>query len=215
MKQRTVLAFALLAAAGALPAFAQTQLIDYDPRRPAQLVPCDEQRYRGKGDDARECYERIAESGDALLRAEASWALGETEDANDAYRVGIRSLQRAADGGTAGAVERVAYARVRRARLFIATHQYSDAMELLQEAAQKDPKDAQLALAMAEVYAEQFEGQAREMLAAALKLDDTLVAGHLLAARMAIEEGRGEEADKSLDRATRLGEQKKLPPLEI
>jgi tetratricopeptide (TPR) repeat protein len=48
-----------------------------------------------------------------------------------------------------------------------------------------------------------------------LEEDDSLVAAHLLLARMSLEESKFEQAESSLDRAARLTARQKLPPLEL
>jgi tetratricopeptide (TPR) repeat protein len=99
--------------------------------------------------------------------------------------------------------------------LFLDTHQYADAMKLFGEALQIFPNDTSARLGMAHVFAERFEGEARTLIEDLLKRDDQLIDAHLLAARMALEEGRLEDAGKSLDRAAKVADKQKLPPLEV
>ena len=61
----------LMFAASALPfATANAQSIDYDPRRPTSLKPCDEQWHRGRQSEAERCYSNLlATSSDVLVQA--------------------------------------------------------------------------------------------------------------------------------------------------
>ena len=138
-----------------------------------------------------------------LIRAEAAWALGELQRANELFKNITQGNERAVEP------------RVRWGRLFTQTHQYGDATEMFQQALAIAPKDTQATVGLAAVLVERFEGQARELLTDALKADDTLVEAHLLNARMSLEEGQIEETEKALDRAAELANKQKLPPLEV
>jgi tetratricopeptide (TPR) repeat protein len=182
---------------------AGAQAIDYDPRRAAELRPCDEHRYRGRVEQARACYTKLLESNTPIVEAEAAWALGDIKRANELFRVSVQSNERAVQP------------RVRWARLFLQTHQFSDAAQLFIEALKIVPDDVHAKLGLATVYAQRFEGEARPLVEEALKQDDGLIEGHLLAASMNLEEGKLDEAGQALDRATRLVSRQKLPPLEV
>ncbi|MFC4310120.1 tetratricopeptide repeat protein [Steroidobacter flavus] len=182
---------------------AGAQSIDYDPRRAVELRSCDEHRYRGRTEQARTCYTKLLESQTPIVEAEAAWALGDIQRANQIFRDAVQSNERAVQP------------RVRWARLFLQTHQYSDAADLFNEALKVFPNDVHAKLGLASVYAERFEGQARPLVEDALKQDDDLVEGHLLTASMDLEEGQLDDAEKALDRATRVVNKEKLPPLEV
>jgi tetratricopeptide (TPR) repeat protein len=137
------------------------------------------------------------------VEAEAAWALGDIKRANELFRVSVQSNERAVQP------------RVRWARLFLQTHQFSDAAQLFIEALKIVPDDVHAKLGLATVYAQRFEGEARPLVEEALKQDDGLIEGHLLAASMNLEEGKLDEAGQALDRATRLVSRQKLPPLEV
>ncbi len=182
---------------------ATAQTIDYDPRRPDELRACDDDYYRGRDDDARECYTRLLNGPyNSVTRAEAAWRTGDLQRANRFFRDAVRSNQR------------LIHARVRWARLYLGTHQYADAQKLLREALELSPNDVYGRLALAHVYADRFDGEARRLIDELLKQDDKLFEAHLLAARMALEEGRLDDADKSLDRAAKAADPK-LPVLEL
>lgn len=184
-------------------AAAGAQSIDYDPRRPVELRACDDQHYRGRSEQARDCYARLLESDTPIVQAEAAWALGDIKRANEIFRNTVQNNERAVQP------------RVRWARLFLQTHQYSDAAQLFGEALRVFPNDVHAKLGLAGVYAERFEGQARPLVDEALKVDGDLIEAHLLTASMDLEEGKLDDADKALDRAMRLVSKEKLPPLEV
>jgi tetratricopeptide (TPR) repeat protein len=179
------------------------QAIDYDPRRPLELRPCDDHRYHGRAEQARACYSKLFQSQTPIVAAEAAWALGDMQRANEVFRDSLQNNERAVQP------------RVRWARLFLQTHQYSDAAELFGQALRVFPNDVHAKLGLASVYAERFEGQARPLVEEALKQDGDLIEGHLLTASMDLEEGQLEGAEQALDRAMRLVSREKLPPLEV
>ena len=104
------------------------QSIDYDPRRASELRPCDEHRYRGRVEPARACYSKLLDSKTPIVAAEAAWALGDIQRANQVFRDSLQNNERAVQP------------RVRWARLFLQTHQYSDAAQLFNEALQRLPQ---------------------------------------------------------------------------
>lgn len=199
MNRRTAAGLLLLI----LSAAAGAQSIDYDPRRAVELRPCDEQRYRGRTEQARACYTKLLESQAPIVEAEAAWALGDIKRANEVFRDAVQSNERAVQP------------RVRWGRLYLQTHQYSDAAELFSEALRAFPNDVHAKLGLASVFAERFEGQARPLVEEALKQDADLIEGHLLTASMNLEEGKLDAAEQALDRAMRLVTKEKLPPLEV
>lgn len=184
-------------------AAANAQSIDYDPRRPTELRPCDDHRHHGRVDQARACYSKLMSSSTPIIEAEAAWALGDIQRANQIFRDTVQSNERSVQP------------RVRWARLFLQTHQYSDAAELFSDALKVFPNDVHAKLGLASVYAERFEGQARPLIDEALKTDGDLIEAHLLTASMGLEEGQLDDAEKALDRATRVITREKLPPLEV
>lgn len=182
---------------------AYSQSIDYDPRRASELQACDDHQYRGRVAEAKPCYSLLLDrSRSAAARAEAAWQLGDVQRANQLFQAALRRG------------EQPVQTRVRWGYLYLQTHQYADAQTLFREALELSPNDIQARLGLAHVYADQFEGEARPLLERLLAEDDQIFAAHLLAARMALEEGRLDDADRSLDRALKLADTKKLPPLE-
>jgi tetratricopeptide (TPR) repeat protein len=182
---------------------ARAQEIDYDPGRAAELRPCDDHRYHGRVAQARGCYDALLRSSTSnLVRAEAAWAVGDVKSANEYFRSATQ------------ADERAVRPRVRMGYLYLSTHQYADASELFGEALKIDNDDKQARLGMTQLLVDQFEGNAEKLTDALIAEDDSLIAAHLISARIDLEGGRYAAAEKSLDRALSLVEKQRLPPLE-
>jgi tetratricopeptide (TPR) repeat protein len=180
------------------------QSIDYDPRRPNALKPCDEHWYHGREAEAAQCYaDLLNSSADLLIQAEAAWRSADVQRANRAFRDAVRTNQRSV------------YARSRWGRLFLETHQHDEALRLFREALELSPNDVHARLGLAHVYTEQFAGEAEPVLEQVLQEDPNLVEGQLLRARMAMEGGHQDEARSALDQALKAAEAQKLPPLEV
>ncbi len=189
----------LLLAAPAAPA----QHIDYDSRRSEALRRCDVPLHRGRVLEAQECFRSLLSgSRDALQRAEAQWALGEIQAANDEFRQAV------------AAAEKEPYPRVRWARLFLAMGQYSDAGRLFEEAIELAPKDPGARVGIARLSSERFSGDVSRSITELLAEDDSRVEAHLVAARIALELGQWDPASRSAQRALQLTESQQLPPLE-
>jgi tetratricopeptide (TPR) repeat protein len=191
---------ALACAAGS----AQALTIDYNPARASELRACDDILYRGKEDEARDCYTEVfGNARNNTLRGLAAWSLGDLSAANTLFRA-------ASQRDPASVLNRIAWGR-----LFVATHQDDEAIKLFREALSTDPNNAQAKLGSAQIYVQRFEGAARDLVNEVLKQDESLIEAHLLLARMNLEEGKLEDSEKNLDRAESLAEKQKFPPLEI
>jgi tetratricopeptide (TPR) repeat protein len=83
------------------------------------------------------------------VQAEAAWALGDVRRANEFFRAAVQ------------ADEKAVRPRVRWGRLYLQTHQYSDAADLFREALEIDADDVQARLSMARLLSDQFDGDAR------------------------------------------------------
>jgi tetratricopeptide (TPR) repeat protein len=175
--------------------------IDYDPARPAELRACDEPLLRGREQDARACYDRLAQGDDPVLRAEALWANGDLAGAHEAFREAVRAQPTVRN-------------RVRWGRLFLAAHQYSEAQRSFGEALEEAPDDAQAQVAMATLLADRFDGGAGALIEQALRKDDSLVEAYLLRGRMKLESGDREAALSDARRALQLARQQRIAPLE-
>ncbi len=176
--------------------------IDYDSRRAQSLRRCDEPAHRGRVEQARSCYEALLRSSDALIRAEALFALDDLRAANDAFREAVQANPTAP------------LPRVRWGRMFIAAGQYNEALGLFEEALELAPDDVGARLGMASLGMARFDGDVAEDVKALLAQNPTLIEAHLIDASIAIENGRYDEAVRSATRARALAEEQKYPPLE-
>jgi tetratricopeptide (TPR) repeat protein len=205
MKMRSepfIRAAALLGLALLAPLAARAADIDYDARRPAALRPCDESRHHGRVDAARSCYQPLLRSADPLVRAEAAFALGDIRTANELFRAAV-----AANDGAA-------FPRLRWGRMFLFVGSDADAQRLFTEALERNQNDIGVQLAIASMGVQRFDGEAGEELQKLVAANPELIEAHLLAARLAIERGRYDEAQTQLQRAQQLATSQKLPPLE-
>jgi tetratricopeptide (TPR) repeat protein len=193
----------LLVSAVSAAGSALAQSVDYDPRRAIELRACDEHQYHGRVQQARECYSRLANSPNAVMQAEALWALGDLQRANERFRDFVQANPRAVQP------------RIRWARLFLQTHQYNDAAEVFREALKIFPDDPHAKIGLARVLAERFDGEAGPLLEEVLREHDDLPEAYLLSAQLALEAGQIEAAQKQLERAGDLAGKQKLPPLDI
>jgi len=196
-----VLAGALIVFAAAAPAYE----IDYSSDRPDALRECDASLFRGARAEAGSCYSGlVAGLADIRVKAEAAWALGNFESANEYFKEAF------------DAYPEDPRLRLRWGKLFEATNaSEQQIVELYQEALAIDPEYVPAILGMAERAAGRFEGQAREWVDAIFELDDEAIGAHLLLARMELEVGDLEAAAESLDRAYQLTESGGHPPLEV
>lgn len=178
--------------------------IDYDPRRPSELRECDDHQHRGRREQAIACYTQLlATSPSTITRAESAWRVHDVRRANELYREAIRAEPKAV------------YERVRWGHLYIQTHQHAQAVGLFREALEIEPDDVHAKLGLARVFADRFEGGARPLVEEVLKRDDDAIGAHLLSARMSLEEGKHDEVDAALARATKLVSKQGYPPLEV
>jgi cellulose synthase operon protein C len=176
--------------------------IDYDDRRADALRKCDEPLYHGQP-EARSCFQALLRSSrDPLLQAESAWALGDLRAANELFRQAV------------AASDSAVLPRLRWGRMFLDAGQTVDAMRLFQEALQINPRDEGARLAMARASAEQFNSEVAAPIAELLAANETLMEAHLIAARVAIEDGQLDAAGTSAQRALALAQQQHRPPLE-
>jgi len=178
--------------------------VDYDVARHPDLRACDDHLYRGRNDDAMQCYTEVFSTGrNNMVRAQAAMGLGDLNAANIIFRAVLQRDQ-------ASILTRVAWGK-----LFLRTHQYDDALKLFREALTSDPTNEQAKLGMAHVYSDRFEGAARKLVDEVLAANDDAIEAYLLLAKMNLEEGRLEAVEKSLDRAESIAQSQQLPPLEV
>ncbi len=192
----------LLALAILLPGQGRAFDIQYDLTRSAAIRACDQQLYKGEKDASVECYEQLLDTSTGLEQADAAAALGDIRTANKLYR-------EAASKSTDPAI------KTHWARLYLQTHQISDAEALFREALLYDSTWLPAQIGLAEALSRSFEGQARERLFQITAENPDNVQALLLLARIELElqnlaVGRG-----LLNRALAEVEKQGLPPLEI
>ncbi|MGC4029050.1 MAG: tetratricopeptide repeat protein [Steroidobacteraceae bacterium] len=188
-----------------LPELASAQLADYDPGRAAALRRCDDALLHGRQEEANRCYRALtgAPAGaDPLLRAEALWGLGDIQGANQAFREAV------------AAAANDPRPRVRWGRLFLSTGQYQDAMRLFQEALEIAPRDYEAGVARARLTADRFSGDVDDALRELIEGNPEGIEAQLVAAHVAIENGRLDEAGGAAQRALALAEAQRRAPLE-
>ena len=178
--------------------------IDYDARRPEALRECDDHQYRGRREQAIECYTQLlATSANLHVKAESAWRIHDVRRANELFRDLVRAQPDAV------------YERVRWGQLYVQAHQHPQAVELFKEALERAPDDVYAKLGLARVLADRFEGGATALVEEVLERDNSVIGAHLLSARMALEENKYDEVESALSRATKLANRQRQPPLEI
>ena len=177
---------------------------DYSSARDAELRTCDAHLYSGDRAEAELCYgSLLTKSQDARVRGEASWSLGDLRTANSYFQTALEIYPDDA------------LVRARWGRLYLATHQDSDAVKLFEEALALDPDLTDAKLGLATVSAGRFEEQARELIDEVLKEDPGRLDAHLLLAQIHLEEGALEAADQVLAEALEIATATDIPPLEV
>ena len=173
-----------------------------------ELNKCDALQWSGKRQDARQCYRALLQiSGDPLIQAEATWALGDIKTANSLFQAAAKSF---VDDPQV---------RLRWADLFMQTYQYQDALELFQEALGLEPGNSFAMIGVARALVERFESDARKYIEQVLE-DDASAAGArfqamLLLARMAMESSEMLNAVAILNEAEAMANAAGLPQFEI
>ena len=193
-----VLALCLSLSGGAAQAF----YIHYDLDRAESLRECDRALYRGNDDEATSCYQVQLKTGSLLERADAAAALGDIRQANKLYR---EAAANSADPAI----------KTHWARLYLQTHQTSDAEALFREALIYDNTWLPARIGLAEAQSEGFEGKAREALHSITVEHPDNIHALLLLARIELELQNLSEARSLLNRALAKVEEQGLPPLEI
>ena len=180
------------------------QVFDYSADRDAALRVCDAAFHRGDRPQATSCYAGLLrDSQSAAVRAEAAWRTGDLQAANAYFRTAVEIDPESARS------------RARWGRLFLLTHQNSEAINLFQESLELDPDYLPAKLGLAAVAAGRFEDRARALVEEVLEADPAQIEAHLLRARMSLEDGALELAEEALGEALRSAQTRDLPPLEV
>lgn len=182
--------------------------LDYGELTDTQVQRCDSLQWSGQRAPAQRCYQALVQGPNpAAVRAEGAWALGDLKSANILFRE--------AAGAGAGAAPLL----VRWGELYVDSHQNQDALELFQQALQKQPHNAFAQVDAAAVLVDQFASQADLQLQAVVT-DSTAPAGArlqalLLLTRVALEDSDLRRAAMLLAQADALAQQRALPQLQL
>lgn len=149
-------------------------------------------RKHGRRPEAEACYQSLAQSRDAYLRAEGDWGLGQYTEANNEFRTAVAQN------------DRNALYRVRWGLLLHERFNNTDAEGLFKEALERDPKNAQAYLGLALVSEDGFDNNAIIWAHKALELDPKLAAAHELLAEIALEDSDTDQAAAEADQAIKL-----------
>ncbi len=177
---------------------------EYDANRDPALLRCDDIYDRGNIDEAIDCFQPLTREGSLHVTAEAWWALGDTKKANDYFRQAV-----AEQPGNP-------HIRARWGRLFLSTHQPSQAVPLFEEALQLDADyvHAQTGL-IAALLSSESGNEARRLLVQLGQEHPNDVEILLLLARLSLETRNVDDADKLLDRALDSAAAQNMAPLDI
>ena len=201
---------------------AHALVVHYDTTRDARLKVCDEHSYAGRRDAARACYEQLLGSADESaadvkagsnrreggvqpgvhVRANAAAALSDVRLANRLFR------EAAADSDDPAI-------KTDWGRLYLETHQTSDALSLFREALLYDDTWLPARLGLAAAMTESFEGRAREELIRITAENPDSIEALLLLARIELELQNLAAARGLLNRALLEAESQSVTPLEI
>ena len=176
---------------------------EYDPNRDSRLLSCDNMYNRGNLDAAIDCYTPLVNDQSLHVSAEASWALGRTTDANELFRRAV-----AEQPGNP-------HIRARWGRLFLSTHQPSEAVPLFEEALQLDEDYLHAQTGLVAALLTQSGGEARQLLRQLSNEHPDDVELLLLQSRLLLESRNVNAADTLLDRALASAEANNITPLDI
>lgn len=176
---------------------------EYDPDRDERLLRCDDIYDRGNIDSAIQCFTPLTKDSSPQIAAEAHWALGSTRNANEYFRRAV-----AQQPGNP-------HIRARWGRLFLSTHQPSQATPLFEEAIALDPDYLHALTGLVAALLSQSGNEARMLLAELHQKHPDDVELLLLLSRLELESRNVDNADKLLDRALASAKAKDITPLDI
>jgi len=176
--------------------------IHYGDDRHSELVQCDELTYVGEQSDAETCYEQLLENDDPLLAANAAAALGDV-------RLGNKLFRQAASNSNNPII------KTHWAKLYMETHQISDAVSLYREALLYDDNFLPARLGLVEATMRTYEAKAREDLNNILIDHPGNAHALLLLARLELELQNTDSARSILDSAEASLTNEGKPLLEV
>ena len=193
----------IVAAVAVLSAANPVHAEEYDPNRDQQLLECDRIYDRGNIDQAIECFTPLRNGDSLAIAAEAAWALGDTNKANEFFRLAVQEQPRNP------------HIRARWGRLFLSTHQPSQAAPLFREALLLDPELIHAKTGLVAALLSQPGAEARKLLEEIARDDPGNVEALLMQARLELETRNLDSADQLLDRALASADAQGLAPLDI
>lgn len=190
----------------ALPAYARD--IHYGAASDPDLLRCDRLHWRGQLAESDGCYRQLLQNNEAAaIKAEAAWALGNLQLANQLFR------------DAAGEYPGDASIRVRWGDLFADSHQDSEAMNIYREALTIDPDNAFATLGAAKVLVGGFDDAANTYLEPLLSDSSrdpgARAAAWLVVARVSLENSSYSQGFDALNKAEELLAQNDWPLLEL
>ncbi len=191
----------LIALTAALPVMAGVYGDDRGAR-PDALDPCDALYDKGDRPQARACYSGLLDSSDLFLRAEAWWGLDNFKQANDVFREAVKEQPDNAD------------LRVRWGYLYEQTYNPEEAVQLFREALEIDEDNVPAQLGVATVLAKRFDPKSKASVEEVIAKREDLILGHLLIARLALEDKELGVAEENLQSALNKVEANGRSPLE-
>lgn len=191
----------------------QARPIHYGAVESEAVKDCDSLQWQGKLQEAESCYTGLISADQPLeIQAEAVWALGDPQAANNLFSQASRSV-------AADEVARASQILTRWGDLYAATYQLEGALDLYTEANELDPDNEQANLGAATVLLESFDPSAGDYLIAvaadANKNPGVQLKATLLLAYAAIQAGELNDAEDMLAEAEKLAERGDFPLLEI
>ncbi len=176
----------------------------------AALLKCEDQFWHGRLTDARNCYQLLQTSKTPIaIRAEASWALGDLQDANSLFQQAVK------------AEPDNALLRIRWGELYLQTYQYNEADMLFDEALGIDSKNPWAKIGSAEALSK--GGGDPKVINKLMEdvVDNELTPagvryrGLLMLLHNALGKDKFDEAAKAIEEARSVAESGKLPQLEL
>ena len=206
MIERLTLYIAISCSASLLSTPADARSIHYGAVTHSAVVACDRQAWRGNDETVAGCYQQILdEDPEPAVRAEAAWALGEPQRANEYFRLALEQDPKDV------------VALVRWGDLYAALHQDAEAMKIYREVLSMQPSEPFAQLGAARLLAANFQTAAQPHIDAALNSSNAgaRIGALLLVARIRLENGQGAATRDALREAMELVERYEWPPLDV